>query len=248
MADRAERYESYEFTTFPSARPQSERCPFILYYTFLWMTPFVARARKQRVLKPSDIPSLPTNMNYGKVLTSLEGALAVARATARPTRIGSLVMKTSWPFFAVSSILMGLAVFLSFVQPKTMTELLKVLDTGHIADLCDSGGNVLVRLFRGAWVWIVINLVAQLLTAFFQSIASTICAEQSIRVSQAISMLLYKKLARVPNVAATHVLSPAVITFISGGARSVSNLVSNTPRIRRRHSRCRRLLYPGFSD
>ncbi|EFO63456.1 ABC transporter, putative [Giardia lamblia P15] len=231
MANKAEQYDSYEFITPSSVQPQSERCPFILYYTFLWMTPFVVKAKKQRVLKPSDIPSLPANMTYHKVLTKLENALAVTRANVKPVHIGSLVMKISWPFFAISIVLMGLAVFLSFVQPKTMTEVLKVLDTSHIADLRDSSSSVLANLFRETWVWIVINLVAQLLTALFQSIASTICAEQSIRVSQAISMLLYKKLMRIPNVTATHVLSPTVITFINGDARSISNLVSNIPRM-----------------
>lgn len=231
MVDVLEQSDAYEFVSPSNVPPQSERCPFVLYYTFLWMTPFVVRAKKQRALKPSDIPSLPVSMDYRKVLAKLESILVSTRANPKPAHIGSSVLKISWLFIAISIVLVGLTIFLSLVQPKTMTEVLKVLDTSHINDLRDSGKSVLASLFHETWIWIVVNFAAQLLVAVFQSIASTICVEQSIRVSQAISVLLYSKLMRVSNLTATHVLSPVVINFISGDARSISNIVSNIPRI-----------------
>lgn len=231
MEDTSEQNDAYEFISQSDLPPQSERCPFFLYYTFLWMTPFVAKAKKKRALKPSDIPSLPLNLDYNKVLTKIENSLSSMRVDSKPANIGSVVMRISWLFIVVSIILMGLTVFLSIVQPKTMTEVLKILNTDHINDILDRHQNVLTSLFQDTWVWIVINFVAQLMVVTFQSIASTICAEQSARVSQAVSMLLYRKLMRVSNMTATHVLSPIVINFISGDARSISNLISNIPRM-----------------
>ncbi|ESU35499.1 Hypothetical protein DHA2_153891 [Giardia duodenalis] len=58
-------------------------------------------------------------------------------------------MKASWPFLAMSSILVGLAALPPHVQPKTMAD----VRTGHIADLRDSSSSVLARLFREAWAW-----------------------------------------------------------------------------------------------
>eukprot|EP00701_Giardia_intestinalis_P000051 XP_001703875.1 Hypothetical protein GL50803_119854 [Giardia lamblia ATCC 50803] len=58
-------------------------------------------------------------------------------------------MKASWPFLGVSSILVGLAALPPHVQPKAMAD----VRTGHIADLRDSGGSVLARLFHEAWAW-----------------------------------------------------------------------------------------------
>lgn len=231
MTDANNHSDVYELISQQELPPQSDRCPFFVYYTFLWMTPFVTKAKKKRALYPSDIPSLPPNLNCDKVLTKMESSLVLMEAMHKPINIGSLVMRLSWLFIVISLILMGLVTFLSVVQPKTMIEVLKVLDTDHLNNIRNSQKNVLTTLFQETWIWIVINFIAQLMVVIFQSIASTICAEQSIRVSQAISILLYKKLVRISNMTTMHVLSPAVINFINGDARSISNLISNIPRM-----------------